>query len=97
MSNILHQYHIEQFCSLTLNVRLIFFFIFYLFLPLQQSSKVFKRHSSIIPSSHLLAEVQETVPSLDGNDFEPGQYHCKVKQWTQALNFIFWMLNIVFE
>ncbi|XP_007559886.1 rho GTPase-activating protein 29-like isoform X1 [Poecilia formosa] len=38
----------------------------------EQSSKVFKRHSSIIPSSHLLAEVQEAMPALDGNDFEPG-------------------------
>ncbi|XP_070708990.1 rho GTPase-activating protein 29 isoform X2 [Pempheris klunzingeri] len=37
----------------------------------EQSSKVYKRHSSIIPSSHLLAEVQETLPSLDGGDFEP--------------------------
>uniref|UniRef100_A0A3P9NWK9 Rho GTPase-activating protein 29 n=1 Tax=Poecilia reticulata TaxID=8081 RepID=A0A3P9NWK9_POERE len=39
---------------------------------IKESSKVFKRHSSIIPSSHLLAEVQEAMPSLDGNDFEPG-------------------------
>uniref|UniRef100_A0A8C6TA76 Rho GTPase-activating protein 29 n=1 Tax=Neogobius melanostomus TaxID=47308 RepID=A0A8C6TA76_9GOBI len=38
----------------------------------EQSSKVYKRHSSIIPSSHLLAEVQESSPSLDGSDFEPG-------------------------
>ncbi|KAK7881225.1 hypothetical protein WMY93_029634 [Mugilogobius chulae] len=38
----------------------------------EQSSKVYKRHSSIIPSSHLLAEVQESLPSLDGSDFEPG-------------------------
>ncbi|XP_072306661.1 rho GTPase-activating protein 29 isoform X2 [Eucyclogobius newberryi] len=37
----------------------------------EQSSKVYKRHSSIIPSSHLLAEVQERMPSLDGSDFEP--------------------------
>ncbi|XP_074549796.1 rho GTPase-activating protein 29 isoform X1 [Halichoeres trimaculatus] len=37
----------------------------------EQSSKAYKRHSSIIPSSHLLAEVQETMPSLDGRDFEP--------------------------
>uniref|UniRef100_A0A1A7Y8V7 Rho GTPase-activating protein 29 n=1 Tax=Iconisemion striatum TaxID=60296 RepID=A0A1A7Y8V7_9TELE len=37
----------------------------------EQSSKVFKRHSSIIPSSHLLAEVQETMSNLDGNDFGP--------------------------
>ncbi|XP_035474926.1 rho GTPase-activating protein 29 isoform X1 [Scophthalmus maximus] len=37
----------------------------------EQTSKVFKRHSSIIPSSHLMAEVQETKPSLDGSDFEP--------------------------
>ncbi|KAM3593299.1 uncharacterized protein V6R79_009840 [Siganus canaliculatus] len=37
----------------------------------EQSSKVYKRHSSIIPSSHLLAEVQESMPSLDGSDFEP--------------------------
>ncbi|XP_069007484.1 rho GTPase-activating protein 29 isoform X1 [Embiotoca jacksoni] len=37
----------------------------------EQSSKVYKRHSSIIPSSHLLAEVEETMPSLDGSDFEP--------------------------
>ncbi|KAG7268014.1 hypothetical protein CRUP_022521 [Coryphaenoides rupestris] len=35
------------------------------------SSKVYKRHSSIIPSSHLLAEVQETMPGLDRTDFEP--------------------------
>lgn len=41
---------------------------------LQSSLKVFKRHSSIIPSSHLLTEVQERMPSLDGSDFEPGQY-----------------------
>lgn len=41
---------------------------------LQQSTKAYKRHSSIIPSSHLLAEVEETIPSLDGNDFEPGEY-----------------------
>ena len=41
--------------------------------PSQQSSKVYKRHSSVIPSSHLLVEVQETTPSLDGSDFEPGQ------------------------
>ncbi|KAM4718153.1 rho GTPase-activating protein 29 isoform 2-T2 [Anableps anableps] len=39
---------------------------------IKESSKVFKRHSSIIPSSHLLAEVQETMPTLDGSDFEPG-------------------------
>ncbi|XP_042366047.1 rho GTPase-activating protein 29 isoform X2 [Plectropomus leopardus] len=38
---------------------------------IKESSKVYKRHSSIIPSSHLLAEVQETLPSLDGSDFEP--------------------------
>ncbi|CAN9506483.1 unnamed protein product [Ophioblennius macclurei] len=38
----------------------------------EQSSKVYKRHSSIIPSSHLLAEVQESMPTLDGSDFEPG-------------------------
>nr|XP_046227801.1 rho GTPase-activating protein 29 isoform X3 [Scatophagus argus] len=38
---------------------------------IKESSKVYKRHSSIIPSSHLLAEVQETTPSLDGKDFEP--------------------------
>ncbi|XP_044032289.1 rho GTPase-activating protein 29 isoform X2 [Siniperca chuatsi] len=37
----------------------------------EQSSKVYKRHSSIIPSSHLLAEVQEKMPNLDGSDFEP--------------------------
>ncbi|GLD55048.1 rho GTPase-activating protein 29-like isoform X1 [Lates japonicus] len=37
----------------------------------EQSSKVYKRHSSIIPSSHLLAEVQESMPSHDGSDFEP--------------------------
>ncbi|XP_073344970.1 rho GTPase-activating protein 29 isoform X2 [Pagrus major] len=38
---------------------------------IKESSKVYKRHSSIIPSSHLLAEVQESMPSLDGSDFEP--------------------------
>lgn len=37
----------------------------------EQSSKVYKRHTSIIPSSHLLSEVQESMPSLDGSDFEP--------------------------
>ncbi|XP_040921496.1 rho GTPase-activating protein 29 isoform X2 [Toxotes jaculatrix] len=39
----------------------------------EQTSKVYKRHSSIIPSSHLLAEVQETMPGLDGSDFEPDE------------------------
>ncbi|XP_030254518.1 rho GTPase-activating protein 29 isoform X2 [Sparus aurata] len=38
---------------------------------IKESSKVYKRHSSIIPSSHLLAEVQESTRSLDGSDFEP--------------------------
>ncbi|KAK1884750.1 Rho GTPase-activating protein 29 [Dissostichus eleginoides] len=37
----------------------------------EQSLKVYKRHSSIIPSSHLLAEVEENTPSLNGSDFEP--------------------------
>nr|XP_019943311.1 PREDICTED: rho GTPase-activating protein 29-like isoform X1 [Paralichthys olivaceus] len=37
----------------------------------EQSSKVYKRHPSVIPSSHLLVEVQETTPRLDGSDFEP--------------------------
>ncbi|KAM9839524.1 rho GTPase-activating protein 29 [Aulostomus maculatus] len=37
----------------------------------EQSSKVFKRHSSIIPSSHLSVEIQETIPSLDEGAFEP--------------------------
>ncbi|CAB1457510.1 unnamed protein product [Pleuronectes platessa] len=37
----------------------------------EQSSKVYKRHSSANPSSHLLVEVQEITPSLDGSDFEP--------------------------
>ncbi|KAF7667414.1 hypothetical protein LDENG_00062770, partial [Lucifuga dentata] len=37
----------------------------------EQSSKVYKRYSSIIPSSHLLTEVEETTPSLDGNEFKP--------------------------
>uniref|UniRef100_A0A8C5AMF4 Rho GTPase-activating protein 29 n=1 Tax=Gadus morhua TaxID=8049 RepID=A0A8C5AMF4_GADMO len=40
----------------------------------EQSSKVYKRHSSIIPSSHLLAEVKETIPGLDRTDrtdYEP--------------------------
>ncbi|XP_029385367.1 rho GTPase-activating protein 29 isoform X2 [Echeneis naucrates] len=36
------------------------------------TSKVYKRHSSIIPSSHLVAEVRETTTRLDGSDFEPG-------------------------
>ncbi|KAM9333416.1 rho GTPase-activating protein 29 isoform 2-T2 [Pholidichthys leucotaenia] len=40
----------------------------------EQSSKVYyKRYSSIIPSSHLLVEVQETKPSLDESDFEPDE------------------------
>ncbi|XP_063768638.1 rho GTPase-activating protein 29 isoform X2 [Eleginops maclovinus] len=37
----------------------------------EQSSKVYKRHSSIIPSAHLLAEVGESMPRLNGSDFEP--------------------------
>ncbi|XP_010766863.1 rho GTPase-activating protein 29-like isoform X2 [Notothenia coriiceps] len=37
----------------------------------EQSLKVYKRHSSIIPSSHLLAEVEENTPSFNGSDFEP--------------------------
>uniref|UniRef100_A0A672GJU9 Rho GTPase-activating protein 29 n=1 Tax=Salarias fasciatus TaxID=181472 RepID=A0A672GJU9_SALFA len=35
---------------------------------IKESSKSYKRHSSIIPSSHLLAEVHETMPALDGID-----------------------------
>ncbi|XP_068438042.1 rho GTPase-activating protein 29 isoform X2 [Clinocottus analis] len=38
---------------------------------IKESSKVYKRHSSIIPSSHLLCEVEETTPRLNGRDFEP--------------------------
>lgn len=71
-----HHKHVPLSSSTTLNGGLIVS-LFLSILPLQQSSKVYKRHSSIIPSSHLLAEVQETMPSLDGNDFEPGQYHYK--------------------
>ncbi|XP_033964442.1 rho GTPase-activating protein 29 isoform X2 [Pseudochaenichthys georgianus] len=37
----------------------------------EQSLKVYKRHSSIIPSSHLLAEVEENTPSFNGSNFEP--------------------------
>ncbi|XP_034067919.1 rho GTPase-activating protein 29 isoform X2 [Gymnodraco acuticeps] len=37
----------------------------------EQSLKVYKRHSSIIPSSHLLAEVEENTPSINGSNFEP--------------------------
>ncbi|KAI4806507.1 hypothetical protein KUCAC02_017330 [Chaenocephalus aceratus] len=36
----------------------------------EQSLKVYKRHSSIIPSSHLLAEVEENMPSFNGSNFE---------------------------
>nr|CBN81786.1 Rho GTPase-activating protein 29 [Dicentrarchus labrax] len=69
----------------------------------EQSSKVYKRHSSIIPSSHLLAEVQETIPSLDGSDFETGQYCYKARQPIESViirpillqkYFCFWLLNI---
>ncbi|XP_037613026.1 rho GTPase-activating protein 29 isoform X2 [Sebastes umbrosus] len=38
---------------------------------IKESSKVYKRHSSIIPSSHLVAEVQESMPRLARRDFEP--------------------------
>ncbi|KAK9528021.1 hypothetical protein VZT92_014525 [Zoarces viviparus] len=38
---------------------------------IKESSKVYKRQSSIIPSSHLLSEVQKTMPRLNGSDFEP--------------------------
>nr|XP_040023151.1 rho GTPase-activating protein 29 isoform X2 [Gasterosteus aculeatus aculeatus] len=37
---------------------------------IKESSKVYKRHSSMIPSSHLLAEVHESMPRLNGSDFE---------------------------
>ncbi|XP_034023139.1 LOW QUALITY PROTEIN: rho GTPase-activating protein 29, partial [Thalassophryne amazonica] len=37
----------------------------------QESSKVYKRPSSIIPVFHQLAEVQESTPSPEGSDFEP--------------------------
>ncbi|XP_056868116.1 rho GTPase-activating protein 29-like isoform X1 [Takifugu flavidus] len=37
----------------------------------EQSTKAYKRHSSIIPSSHLLTEAQETISSPSGSDFEP--------------------------
>ncbi|KAG7523790.1 rho GTPase-activating protein 29-like isoform X1 [Solea senegalensis] len=38
---------------------------------IKEASKVYKRHSSVIPSSHILAEVEETTPSFRGSDFEP--------------------------
>lgn len=44
------------------------------FWPLQQTTKAYKRHSSIIPSSHLLTEAQEMISSPTGNDFEPCKY-----------------------
>uniref|UniRef100_I3JB96 Rho GTPase-activating protein 29 n=1 Tax=Oreochromis niloticus TaxID=8128 RepID=I3JB96_ORENI len=50
------------------------------------TSKVFKRHSSIIPSSHLLTEVQERMPSLDGSNFEPGQYSDETDSETLSLS-----------
>uniref|UniRef100_G3NB98 Rho GTPase-activating protein 29 n=1 Tax=Gasterosteus aculeatus aculeatus TaxID=481459 RepID=G3NB98_GASAC len=34
---------------------------------IKESSKVYKRHSSMIPSSHLLAEVHESMPRLNGS------------------------------
>uniref|UniRef100_A0A665X1W6 Rho GTPase-activating protein 29 n=1 Tax=Echeneis naucrates TaxID=173247 RepID=A0A665X1W6_ECHNA len=46
------------------------------------TSKVYKRHSSIIPSSHLVAEVRETTTRLDGSDFEPGQGLCRSQHVT---------------
>lgn len=39
-----------------------------------QSSKAYKRHSSIIPTSHLVDEVKDTKPRLEGSDCAPGQY-----------------------
>ncbi|KAK6285192.1 hypothetical protein J4Q44_G00389810 [Coregonus suidteri] len=37
----------------------------------EQSSKVYKRHSSIIPSTHLMDEVREGKPRPDGRDYAP--------------------------
>ncbi|KAL4635921.1 rho GTPase-activating protein 29-like isoform X1 [Arapaima gigas] len=37
----------------------------------EQSSKVYKRHSSIIPTSHLVDEVKETKPRHEGSEFAP--------------------------
>lgn len=37
----------------------------------EQSSKVYKRHSSVIPSTHLMDEVREGKPRPDGRDYAP--------------------------
>ncbi|KAJ8397567.1 hypothetical protein AAFF_G00438430 [Aldrovandia affinis] len=37
----------------------------------EQTAKVYKRHSSIIPSTHLLDEVKEVKPMPDGLEFAP--------------------------
>ncbi|XP_061095430.1 rho GTPase-activating protein 29 isoform X2 [Conger conger] len=38
---------------------------------IKESAKVYKRHSSIIPSTHLLDEVKEVKPMPDGLEFAP--------------------------
>ncbi|XP_035270062.1 rho GTPase-activating protein 29 isoform X2 [Anguilla anguilla] len=38
---------------------------------IKESSKVYKRHSSVIPSTHLLDEVKEVKPMPDGLEFAP--------------------------
>ncbi|KAL1006681.1 hypothetical protein UPYG_G00075320 [Umbra pygmaea] len=37
----------------------------------EQSSKVYKRHSSVIPSTHLMDEVRGVKPMPDGSDYAP--------------------------
>uniref|UniRef100_A0A8C7QAH2 Rho GTPase-activating protein 29 n=1 Tax=Oncorhynchus mykiss TaxID=8022 RepID=A0A8C7QAH2_ONCMY len=40
---------------------------------IKESSKVYKRHSSVIPSTHLMDEVREGKPRPDGRDYAPEQ------------------------
>lgn len=42
--------------------------------PQHHSAKAYKRHSSVIPSTHLLEEVKEVKAMSDETDFAPGQY-----------------------
>ena len=45
----------------------------------KQNAKMYKRHSSVIPSTHLMDEVKEVKPRPDGREYVPGQY------WWQCL------------
>uniref|UniRef100_A0AAY5KGS3 Rho GTPase-activating protein 29 n=1 Tax=Esox lucius TaxID=8010 RepID=A0AAY5KGS3_ESOLU len=56
---------------------------------IKESSKVYKRHSSVIPSTCLMDEVREGTSTPEGSDFAPGQCYRTVARHTGALQTLY--------